>query len=149
MARTQTPPTQTLDVELSVSEDVLQKEVLQAELTQAASVDVAIEAMPATVSSAPIFIIDKLNGQVYGYAVAHDLLGAGSVVNMSSFPRSIYEIVNGTGTPIPVNVPGGPPVTVPANGVAALSTHSNIAPDSGRPTSVRALVCCCVTNRMP
>jgi len=80
------------------------------------------------VSNAAIVITDKLNGQVYGYAAAHDLLGAGTTLSMINFPRSIFEIVNNTGTPIPVNVPGGPGITVPANGSVVLSTHSNIAP---------------------
>jgi hypothetical protein len=82
----------------------------------------------AIASNATIFIIDKLNNQVYGYAAAHDLLGAGTTLSMGNFPRSIFDIVNGAGTPIPINVPGGPPVTVAANGSAALSTHPNIAP---------------------
>src|SRR5215467_6016813 len=79
-------------------------------------------------SNAVIVMKDILNGQVYGFAAAHDMLGAAASVTMGSYPRSIFEIVNGAGTPIPVTVPGGPPVTVPANGAAALSTHSNIAP---------------------
>ena len=128
MARTQAPPTQTLDTELSVDETVLVQEVVQAELAQAASIDVAVEAMAATSSNAAVIIVDKLNNQVYGYASAANLLGAGASLNMSNYPRSIFEIINTTGTPIPVNVPGGPSVTVPANGVAALSTHPNIAP---------------------
>jgi hypothetical protein len=82
----------------------------------------------ALVSNAAIVVTDLLNGTVYGYAAAHDLLGAGTTLNMSNFPKSIFQIVNNTGTPIPVNVPNGPLVTVPANGSAALSTHSNIAP---------------------
>jgi hypothetical protein len=78
---------------------------------------------------AAIVVTDLLNGQTWGYAAAHDLLGAGASVNMNTFPRSIFQVVNNTATPLPINVPGGPPVTAAANGGSAvLSTHSNIAP---------------------
>jgi len=87
----------------------------------------------AITSNAPIVITDKLNGKVYGYAAAHDLLGAGSVFYMSSFPPSVFEIVNNTATPIPVDVPGGADITVPANGAAVVSTHSNTAPGRSAP----------------
>ena len=81
------------------------------------------------VGLAAILVTDLLNGQTWGYAAVHDLLGAGTSVNMSSFPRSIYQVVNNTGTALPINVPGGPPVTAAANGGSAvLSTHTGIAP---------------------
>jgi hypothetical protein len=78
---------------------------------------------------AAIVVTDLLNGQTWGYAAVHDLLGAGITANMNTFPRSIFQVVNNTATPLPINVPGGPPVTAAANGGSAvLSTHSNIAP---------------------
>jgi hypothetical protein len=81
------------------------------------------------VGQAAILITDLLNGQTWGYAAVHDLLGAGTSVNMSSFPRSIFQVVNNTSTALPINVPNGPQVTAAANGGSAvLSTHSNIAP---------------------
>jgi len=120
------PPVTTIQEELSVSEDVFEQEVVQSEQVVLAS-ETILQPLAAQ-SNANIVMIDKLNGQTYGYAAAHDLLGSGTSVNMGAFPRSIYEITNNTATPLPVNVPGGPSVTVPANGTAALSTHPNIAP---------------------
>jgi hypothetical protein len=75
----------------------------------------------------PIYVWDRLNNNFYGYATLADVAGSGGTLLLSNFPRSILEIGNNTATPIPVVVPNGPPVTVPANGVATVSTHQNIA----------------------
>ena len=92
-----------------------------------------VEALAQAAFVAPvpavIVITDLLNGQTWGYAAVHDLVGAGTTLNMSNFPRSVFTIVNNSASVLPINVPGGPPVTVAANGgAAALSTHPNLAP---------------------